>query len=58
MVGERSFFYGWWFGMVYLQLDQHMNNRNDAEKLMRKYNCVAWEIFHAIHKQVRILHVI
>ena len=25
-----------------------MNNSYDAEKLMRQYNCVAWESFHAI----------
>ena len=35
-----------------------MHNSYDAEKLMRKYNCVAWETFHAIHKQVQILYVI
>ena len=35
-----------------------MNIINDAEKLMRKYNCVATETFHAIHKQVQILYVI
>jgi hypothetical protein len=28
-----------------------MNNSYDAEKLMRKYNCVACETFHAIHKK-------
>ena len=44
--------------MVYLQLDKHMNNSDDDETLMRKYNRVSWETFHAIHKQFQILYVI
>ena len=35
-----------------------MNDSDDAETLMRKYNRVASETFHAIHKQVQILYVI